>query len=63
MLEALPPDSVTRTGVHGQLGPITAGNLLNEWPLHDLGHIRQVAELIRAVKYYRTSARGSASTR
>jgi len=51
-LESLPPDCTSRTGIHGELGPITVGNLLHEWPLHDLGHIRQIAELIRAVKYY-----------
>ena len=25
--------------------------MLNEWALHDLGHIRQIAELARACKY------------
>ena len=25
--------------------------MLNEWALHDLGHIRQIAELVRARKY------------
>jgi len=25
--------------------------MLNEWALHDLGHIRQVAELVPARKY------------
>jgi hypothetical protein len=25
--------------------------MLNEWALHDLGHIRQIAELARARKY------------
>jgi hypothetical protein len=25
--------------------------MLHEWALHDLGHIRQVAELVRARKY------------
>jgi hypothetical protein len=26
--------------------------MLNEWAFHDLGHVRQIAELARAVKYY-----------
>ena len=52
LLENLPADAASRTGVHGEFGPINIGNLLNEWPLHDLGHVRQIAELIRAVKYY-----------
>lgn len=51
-LETLPADSMNRTGVHGELGPIIAGNLFHEWPLHDLGHVRQIVELVRAVKYY-----------
>jgi hypothetical protein len=25
--------------------------MLNDWALHDLGHIRQIAELVRARKY------------
>ncbi len=52
LLDTLPASALTRGGVHSSLGPLTVTNLLNEWPLHDLGHIRQVAELIRAVKYY-----------
>ena len=29
----------------------TLAQMLNEWALHDLGHIRQIAELARARKY------------
>ena len=25
--------------------------MLHEWTLHDLGHVRQIAELVRARKY------------
>jgi hypothetical protein len=25
--------------------------MLHEWALHDIGHIRQIAELVRARKY------------
>jgi hypothetical protein len=25
--------------------------MLHEWALHDLGHVRQIAELVRARKY------------
>ena len=28
-----------------------SSQMLNEWALHDLGHIRQIAELVRARKY------------
>ncbi|MCW5978607.1 MAG: DinB family protein [Bryobacteraceae bacterium] len=51
-LETVPAERINRSAAHGELGPITASNLLHEWPLHDLGHVRQVAELVRAVKYY-----------
>ena len=40
-----------RTANHLEAGPITLAQMLNEWALHDLGHIRQVAELVRARKY------------
>jgi len=40
-----------RTAVHLKVGPITLSQMLHEWALHDLGHIRQVAELVRARKY------------
>ena len=40
-----------RTAVHKKVGPITLAQMLHEWSLHDLGHIRQVAELVRARKY------------
>jgi hypothetical protein len=40
-----------RTAVHGLLGRVTLAQMLHEWALHDLGHIRQVAELVRARKY------------
>lgn len=32
-------------------GEITLAEMLHEWALHDLGHIRQIAELVRARKY------------
>ena len=37
--------------LHKEVGPITLAQMLHEWALHDLGHIRQVAELVRARKY------------
>ena len=30
---------------------ITLSQMLHEWALHDIGHIRQIAELVRARKY------------
>jgi hypothetical protein len=40
-----------RTAIHKKVGPITLAQMLHEWSLHDLGHIRQVAELVRSRKY------------
>jgi hypothetical protein len=51
-LEALEPGVLKRTGRHMVLGQFTLSNLLNEWALHDLGHIRQLSELVRAQLYY-----------
>ena len=33
------------------MGEITLSQMLHEWALHDIGHIRQVAELVRARRY------------
>ena len=49
---ALDPKVLSRTARHSVLGAFTLENLLNEWALHDLGHIRQMAELVRAQLYY-----------
>jgi len=51
-LRELPADVADRAGAHPELGVITVSNLLNEWAFHDLGHIKQIAEIIRALKYY-----------
>jgi hypothetical protein len=51
-LKSLPPDAATRHGVHPELGRVTVGELVAEWAFHDLGHIRQIIELVRARKYY-----------
>ena len=51
-LRELPDSAAARTGRHPELGLISLGQLLNEWAFHDLGHIRQIAELVRALRYY-----------
>jgi hypothetical protein len=48
LLTGLPPSASARTGVHSELGSITLAQMLNEWANHDLGHLRQMAELHRA---------------
>jgi hypothetical protein len=51
-LTSLPARAISRTAQHQELGTITLGQLLNEWAFHDLGHLRQIAELVRALVYY-----------
>ena len=50
-LRELPKSSGARTAVHKEAGPITMEQMLHEWAMHDLGHVRQIAELVRARKY------------
>jgi DinB superfamily len=51
-LKSLPAEIGDRVGLHPELGPITLAQLLNEWAFHDLGHLRQIAELLRAYRFY-----------
>lgn len=51
MLRGLPVEAGRRTALHRTAGEITLAQMLHEWALHDLGHIRQIAELVRARKY------------
>jgi hypothetical protein len=52
LLTGLPASAAARTGVHSELGPITLAQMLNEWANHDLGHLRQIAELYRAHAFH-----------
>src|SRR5262245_53145589 len=51
LLRGLPAAAGNRKALHREPGEITLSHMLHEWALHDLGHIRQVAELVRARKY------------
>ena len=51
LLRGLPAAAGNRNALHREAGEITLSHMLHEWALHDLGHIRQVAELVRARKY------------
>lgn len=51
LLRGLPAEAGDRKALHRAAGEITLSQMLNEWALHDLGHIRQIAELVRARKY------------
>ena len=50
-LRGLPAGAGTRRAKHQAAGMITLAQMLHEWTLHDLGHVRQIAELVRARKY------------
>jgi hypothetical protein len=50
-LRSLPAAAGGRVALHREAGEITLAQMLHEWTLHDLGHIRQVAELVRAGRY------------
>lgn len=50
-MRALPSTAGQRKALHREYGEITVSEMLHEWALHDLGHIRQIAELVRARKY------------
>jgi hypothetical protein len=44
--------ATTRTAKHSELGLITLSQMLNEWASHDLGHVRQIAEIYRAHAFH-----------
>jgi hypothetical protein len=50
-LRDLPSEAGDRVAMHREAGQITLNQMLHEWALHDLGHVRQIAELARARKY------------
>ncbi|HUI54368.1 MAG TPA: DinB family protein [Bryobacteraceae bacterium] len=50
-LRGLPRGAGERRALHREAGEITLQQMLHEWSMHDLGHIRQVAELVRARKH------------
>ena len=50
-LRSLPASAGARVALDREAGEIALSQLLHEWALHDLGHIRQIAELVRARKY------------
>jgi hypothetical protein len=51
LLKGLPAETGERKATHTTAGRITLSQMLHEWALHDIGHIRQIAELVRARKY------------
>src|SRR5262249_32473455 len=56
-LRTLPRSAGGRKAMHKVAGEITLQQMLHEWAMHDLGHIRQIAELVRARKYWQAAGR------
>lgn len=54
-LRTLPRSAGERRARHREAGEITLQQMLHEWALHDLGHIRQIAELVRARKHWKAA--------
>jgi hypothetical protein len=52
LLVGLPASAGSRPGIHSELHTITLAQMLNEWASHDLGHLRQIAELYRARAFH-----------
>jgi len=50
-LRNLPEGAGEHRAIHKEAGEITMAQMLHEWAMHDLGHIRQIAELVRARKH------------
>jgi len=51
-LRYLPESVLGRKGQHAAFGVISVAQLMNEWAFHDLGHIRQIAELFRSRAFF-----------
>jgi DinB superfamily len=51
-LHSVPASAATRVGMHHELGAVTLSQMLHELANHDLGHLRQIAELYRAHSFY-----------
>ncbi|MFZ0637205.1 MAG: DinB family protein [Candidatus Acidiferrales bacterium] len=51
-LRYVPAGMTSRSGIHSVIGKITIGQIMNEWAFHDLGHIRQIAELFRSRAFH-----------
>jgi hypothetical protein len=51
-LEEMKPSDWKRKGKHPAVGEVDLTQLLSLWAFHDLSHIRQVTELVKAVSFW-----------
>jgi hypothetical protein len=56
-LRTLPRNAGERRAWHEEAGEITLQQMLHEWTMHDLGHMRQIAELVRARKHLQAAGK------
>lgn len=56
-LRTLPRAAGERRAMHKEAGEITLQQMLHEWAMHDLGHMRQIAELVRARMHWRQAGK------
>ena len=42
----LTPELLEKLGMHPELGPVTLGQLLSTWVVHDLGHVGQIVRVM-----------------
>ena len=51
-LREMPKSAWDRSATHHVVGTVTVTNLMSLWAFHDLSHIRQIAELKKAVEFW-----------
>jgi len=51
-LEKIRPSDWKRRGIHHVAGEVELSQILSLWAFHDLSHIRQVAELVKAISFW-----------
>jgi len=51
-LERAEPADWERRGLHPDVGEVRLSQVLNLWAFHDLSHIRQVSEILKAVCFW-----------
>lgn len=51
-LERAEPADWERSGLHPDVGEVCVSQVLNLWAFHDLSHVRQVSEILKAVCFW-----------
>jgi DinB superfamily len=51
-LDSITPSELAREGLHPVVGEVTLHQILSLWAFHDLSHLRQIAELVKARSFW-----------